>query len=402
MAEGRISLPELMDKLLSEGDRDLLAEMLTRALQGLMDADVTRQIGAARYERSEERAARRNGYRDREFDTRLGTLLLRIPKLREGTYFPPFLEPRRRSERAIVSVVLEAYVHGVSTRHVDDLVQAMGMAGISKSEVSRMVSELDGMVEAFRSRPLTLRYPYIWIDAIYEKVRENNRVVSEALLVAVGVNEEGQREVLGFAVGPAEDEESWKGFLRSLVARGMTGVQLVISDAHQGIQKAVRAVLHGASWQRCKVHFLRNVASKVSRGAQGMVLAAVKNIFVQPTPKDAQETLRKTADMLEEKFPAVSKMLLEAESDVLAYMEFPEEHRRQISSTNPLERENKELRRRTRVVEIFPNQASLLRLSGALLAEHHDEWLVTRRYMSQQSLAVLYTPRGLLEEVKAG
>jgi transposase-like protein len=400
MADTKVSLPDLMDKLLSDEDRDFLAELLMHALQEVMEADVTRQIGAGRYERSEGRLTRRNGNRRREFQTRLGKLLLQVPKLRAGTYYPPFLEPRRRSERAIVSVVVEAYVHGVSTRHVEDLVQAMGMTGISKSEVSRLVKELDGMVESFRSRPLTGRYPYIWIDAMYEKVRENGRVVSQAFLVAVGVHENGQREVLGFTVGPAEDEETWKDFLRSLVSRGLSGVLLVISDAHTGIRKAVRAVLHGASWQRCKVHFLRNVASKVSRGAQGMVLAAVKNVFAQPTAEKARETLRKTAEMLEEKFPEVARMLLEAESDVLAYMEFPEEHRKQISSTNPLERQHKEVRRRTRVVEIFPNAASLLRLAGALLAEQHDEWLVARRYMSQQSLATLYSPRPLLKEAK--
>ncbi len=323
---------------------------------------------------------------------------MRIPKLREGTYYPGFLEPRRRSERAIVSVVVQAYVHGVSTRHVEDIVQAMGMTGISRSEVSRMCKELDQMVESFRTRPLEKRYPYLWLDATYEKVRENGRVVSQALIIAIGVNEDGQREVLGLTVGPSESEETWKAFLRDLVSRGLHGVRLAISDAHLGLKKAIQGVLAGASWQRCRVHFLRNVAGKVTKSALGMVMAAVRNIFQQEDLKSARATLRKTAEMLREKFPQVTEMLLEAEEDLLAHLHFPEEHWKQISSTNPLERVNKEIKRRTRVVEIFPDRGSLIRLGGALLAEQHDEWLVARRYMSQSAMARIYQPPAMLEE----
>jgi transposase-like protein len=318
---------------------------------------------------------------------------LRIPKLREGSYFPGFLEARRRSERALVSVVQQAYVHGVSTRQVEDLVQAMGMTGLSKSTVSRMCAELDEEVEAFRTRPLEKRYPYLWLDAMYEKIRLNGRVVSHALIIATGVCEDGHREVLGLTVGLSEEEATWKEFLRELVARGLHGVQLVTSDAHEGLKKAIGAVFQGASWQRCRVHFLRNVAASVPRSAQGMVLAAVRTIFTQETQEGARQALHETAGMLEAKFPQVTAKLVEAEEDLLAYMVFPEEHRKQISSTNPLERVNKEVRRRTRVIGIFPDRGSLIRLAGALLAEQHDEWLVARSYMSPGLLAGLYEPQ---------
>jgi transposase-like protein len=400
MADVKVATGDLLDKLLSSPEGDFLRDALTRFLQALMEADVSTKIGAAPYERTEERTTYRNGHRQRTWETRAGALTLQIPKLREGSYFPAFLEPRRRSERALVSVIQQAYVHGVSTRHVDDLVQAMGMTGISKSEVSRLCKGLDEMVESFRTRPLEKRYPYVWLDASYEKVRENGRVVSQALIVAIGVSEDGKREVLGLTVGLSEEEETWKAFLRDLVRRGLRGVQLVVSDAHPGLKKAIRAVFQGASWQRCRVHFLRNIAAKASKSAQGMVLATVRNIFQQADKESAKDALRKTAEMLEEKFPAISEMLLEAEEDLLAYMEFPEEHRKQISSTNPLERVHKETRRRTRVVGIFPDRSSLIRLAGALLAEQHDEWVVARRYMSRHSLEKIYKPPEMLLEQK--
>jgi transposase-like protein len=398
MADPKVAGPDVLAKLLSAPEGDFLRDALTHFLQALMEADVGAQCGAEKYQRSEERLTQRNGYRSRTWENRAGALALKIPKLREGTYCPAFLEPRRRSERAIVSVVVQAYIHGVSTRHVEDIVQAMGMTGISRSEVSRMCKELDELVESFRTRPLETRYPYLWLDATYEKVRENGRVVSQALIVAIGVNEDGQREVLGLTVGPSESEETWKEFLRDLVIRGLRGVQLAISDSHLGLKNAIRGVLSGASWQRCRVHFLRNVASKVTKRALGMVMAAVRNIFLQEDRESARATLRRTAEMLREKFPPVTEMLLEAEEDLLAYMHFPEEHWNQISSTNPLERVNKEIKRRTRVVEIFPDRQSLIRLGGALLAEQHDEWLVARRYMSQNAMARIYQPPALLEE----
>ena len=390
MADSKFPLHEMLDKLSSEEEGVFLRELMTYVVDRLMDADVSAQIGAEKYERSEDRVTHRNGYRSRVWDTRAGTVDLRIPKVREGTYFPAFLEPRRRSEKALCSVIQEAYVHGVSTRKVEALVQAMGMTGISKSQVSRIVKELDTMVTSFRERPLEGRYPYVWLDATYYPVRTNGRVVSQALVLAIGVNESGHREVLGLSVGPTESEETWKEFLRSLVARGLCGVLLVVSDDHLGLTTAIRGVMHGATWQRCRVHFLRNVLGKVPKGAQGMVLAAVRSIFDQTDKESARAALRKTADLFAAKYPKVSELLLDAEEDVLAHMDFPAEHWKQVRSTNPLERLNKELRRRCRVVEIFPNESSLIRLGGALLAEQHDEWLVTRRYMSQQTLARLY------------
>lgn len=398
MAEPRFAFHELLDKLSDDEEQDFLRELLDFAVHRLMEADVSARIGAEPYERSEGRVTHRNGHRSRRWDTRAGTLDLRIPRLREGTYFPPFLEPRRRSERALVSVIQEAYVHGVSTRRVEDLVQAMGMSGISKSEVSRMTAELDQMVSAFRERPLQKRYPYVWLDGTYHRVRTNGQVINQALILAIGVSEEGKREVLGLSLGPTEDEETWKEFLRSLVARGLRGVRLVISDNHLGLKKAIRQVLTGSAWQRCRVHFQRNVSSKVPKNAQRMVVAAVREIFEQSDKESARQVLHKTAQMLREKFPRVTELLLSAEEEVLTYLDFPEEHRCQIRSTNPLERLNKELRRRARVVEIFPNEASLLRLMGALLAEQHDEWLVARRYMSQHLLARLYEVPELLED----
>ncbi len=393
MAETKVASSSLLDKLLSAPEGDFLRGAVEEFLAALMDADVSARIGAGPYERTEDRVTQRNGYRDRTWDKRAGTLALRIPKLREGTYFPDFLEPRRRGEKALMSVVQEAYVHGISTRQVDHLVQALGMTGISKSQVSRLCESLDETAEAFRTRPLETRFPYIWVDATYEKVRMDGRVISQALIAAIGVSEDGHREILGFTVDNSESETSWKEFLRSLVARGLHGVQLVVSDAHEGLKKAIAQVFQGSSWQRCRVHFLRNVAAKVRSSAQGMVLAAVRTIFTQKDMDGARAALRDTAKMLEKEYPQVAEMLIESEEDLLAYMVFPEPHRRQISSTNPLERQNKEIKRRTRVVGIFPNRQSLIRLGGALLAEQHDEWIVNRRYMNPKLLASLYGPR---------
>src|SRR5690606_6726244 len=312
---------------------------------------------------------------------------LRIPKLRQGSYFPSLLEPRRRAERALVAVVQEAYVQGVSTRKVDDLVRALGLDGISKSEVSRLCAELDEQMERFRNRPLEGEYPYLWLDAKPIKVRQDHRVVNMAAVIAVGVTRTGQREVLGFDVGAAETYEFWLAFLRSLVARGLKGVRLVISDAHEGLKRAISEVLAGASWQRCRVHFLRNLLARVPKHAQAMVAALVRTIFAQPDLESAREQLEHVAANLDRRFPQAAALLRDAVEDVLAYLSFPAEHWRRIHSTNVLERLNRELARRCDVVGIFPNVAAAMRLLGALLEEQQDEWLVSRRYFSLESMA---------------
>jgi putative transposase len=391
MADSIVTPKELLSKLAEGGEFDFFREALFSVLRELMEIEVQTKTGAPRGERSSERLCMRNGYRERRLDTRIGSLLLPIPKLREGSYFPSFLEPRRRSEEALLAVIAEAYVKGVSTRKVEDLVCALGLEGISKSEVSRICARLDEQVEAFRGRPLLGRYPYLFLDATYEKVRdETGRVVSMALVVAYGVAETGEREVLGLEVCRSEDYAFWRGFLAGLVSRGLAGVALVVSDAHQGLKQAIAEVFLGASWQRCRVHFLRNLLSLVPKDGQGMVLAAVRLIFQQPDKARAQEELRALADRLSDRLPRVSAALLEAEEEILAHMEFPAEHWKQISSTNPLERLNKEINRRTRVVGIFPDEKSLLRLIGAVLAEQNDEWAVARRYMSRHSLMRIY------------
>lgn len=381
-----------------DGEIDFLKEALQTLVQEVIEAEVTERVGAGRYKRSEGRLTQRNGYRDkpRPWDTRVGTLELRIPKLRQGSYFPSLLEPRRRSERALLAVVQEAYVHGVSTRKVEELMQALGLTGISKSEVSRICTELDEAVERFRNRPLEGRCPYLWLDATYVKVREDGRVISMALVIAVGVRESGEREVLGLDLGPAEDGAFWLGFLRSLVARGLSGVQLVISDAHEGLRQAIAAVLGGASWQRCRVHFMRNALSYVPKGAQPAVAAAIRSIFAQPDRASACAQLAEVAKRLAPRFPRVADLLHDAKDDILAYMAFPSEHWRQLHSTNPLERLNCEIKRRANVVGIFPNRAAVIRLIGSVLAEQNDEWATGRRYFSQASMAKLQPP--LVEE----
>jgi len=383
----RMSLLELLRKSGSDGDVDFLKEALNVLVHSLMEAEVAAQIGAERYERNTERTNQRNGYRQREWHTRVGTLDLSIPKLRKGSYFPSLLEPRKRAEKALLSVVQEAYIHGVSTRKVDELVESLGMKGISKSEVSRICRELDEVVMAFKERPLEGQFPYVWLDATFPKVREGGRVRSMAFVVAIGIRETGDREVLGFDLGMSEDGSFWLEFLRKLVARGLRGVQLAISDAHEGLRRAIEQVLVGATWQRCRVHFMRNVLSQVPKSSQSMVSSIIRTIFAQPSQEAAVMQLRQVAQQLRGKFPKAMDILEQAESDVLAYMAFPREHWRQIHSTNPLERLNREIRRRSDVVGIFPNRESVIRLIGAILIEQQDEWTVARRYFSLESMA---------------
>ena len=385
MAEERMPV---LDRLCKgeEAAEDPLREIVRWTIQELMEAEVSAQIGAGRYERSGERVTQRNGYRSRPWDTRVGTLELQIPKLRTGSYFPSWLEPRRRAEQALVAVIAEAYVQGVSTRKVEAVVQALGISGLSKSEVSRLAASLDDQVDAFRTRRLDAAYPYVWVDARYEHVREGGRVVSMAVVVAYGVRADGVREVLGLDVGLSEDTVFWRTFFQSLVARGLHGVQLVISDAHPGLKQAIAAVFVGAAWQRCRVHFMRNLLARVPKTAQAMVAAAVRTLFQQADRTAAQHQLRDVCQSLQAKFPQAVALLEEAEEEIFTFYDFPAEHWRQIYSTNPLERLNKELKRRSAVVGIFPNRAAVIRLLGALLMEQNDEWLVGRHYFSETSM----------------
>jgi putative transposase len=388
-----MALTELLRKAEAEPDLDTLREGVRVLTQALMELEVAQHLGAERYQRSPERQGERNGYRERTWDTRVGTLELRVPRVRDGSFFPSLLEPRKRAERALVATVREAYVQGVSTRRVDDLVKALGLDGISKSQVSVLCQELDTEVERFRSRKLEGTYPYVWVDATFVKTRQDHRVVSMAVVIAVGLNATtGQREVLGVDVGPSEDGAFWLRFLRSLVSRGLSGVQLVTSDAHEGLKGAIAAVLQGASWQRCRTHFMRNALCLVQKGAQQMVAATIRTVFVQPDAASARETWRRVADQLRPRFPRVAQLLDDAEDEVLTYLNFPPEHWRQIWSNNPQERLNKEVKRRTDVVGIFPNDRAIVRLVGAVLAEYHDEWQVGRRYFSAESLAKLTPP----------
>ena len=390
MADSKIALLEMLRNA-GIDQPEFMRMSLQEFLQDLIEAEVAAQIGAARHERTDERTTYRNGSRPKGWNTRLGSLHLQIPKLRKGTYFPGFLEPRRRSEQALASVIQEAYVLGVSTRKVDELVQSMGMTGISKSEVSRIAQKLDERAQAFRERQLDGEYPYVWLDAKYLKVREGDRVVSMALVVAIGVRSTGEREILGCDIGLSEDAPFWTEFLRGLKRRGLKGVKLAISDAHEGLRQAIEAVLVGASWQRCRVHFMRNLLSQVPKQAQAVTAAVIRTIFVQPTKQDALRQLAQVAESLRPRFPKVAEMLLTSSEDVLAYMSFPHEHWAQIHSTNPLERLNREIGRRADVVGIFPNRPAVLRLIAAVLIEQNDEWAAaTRRYFSQQSMANLY------------
>ena len=382
MTKTSMALTELAEK---GADLDMLREMLEFATQRLMEFDVESRCGAPYGERGVPRANSRNGYRDRTWETRAGSIDLKIPKLRQGSYFPGFLEPRRTAEKALVAVIQEAYIQGISTRSVDDLVKAMGMTGISKSQVSRLCADIDERVHAFLDRPIEGDWPYVWIDATYVKVRSAGRIVSVAVIIAVGVNTDGVREILGMAVGPSEAEPFWTEFLRSLSRRGLRGVKLVISDAHIGLKAAIAKVFK-ATWQRCRVHFMRNALAYAGKGQRQMVLALINTVFAQETAEAASVQWRIVSDQLRAKFPKLSKMLDDAESEVLAYMQFPKAHRVQIASTNPLERLNAEIKRRTNVVGIFPNDASIVRLVGALLLEQNDEWQLQRRYMQLEGL----------------
>ncbi len=395
MANNRMDVTAFAGKLLKEDDADILREGVQILAQALMETEVSSQIGASPYERSDERTAYRNGYRTRSWDTRVGTIELKIPKITRGVYFPSLLEPRRRAEKALASVVQEAYVKGVSTRKVDDLVRALGMEGISKSEVSRICKALDKDVAAFRSRAIEEDMPYVWLDATFHKVRELDRVTSTACVVAIGVSSTGERRVLGVDCGPSEDHVFWTQFLRGLVKRGLKGVRLVISDSHEGLVGAIAKVLSGAQWQRCRVHFMRNVLATVPKGAQETVAAFVRTVFLQPDHHAAMAQLKDVSETLRPRFDRAADLLEDAAEDVLSHLHFPPAHRRQLHSTNPLERLHKEIKRRTYVVGIFPNRPSLLRLVGALLQEQDDEWQVSeRRYFSIESMQRIDEPEG--------
>ena len=389
------ALSELLDAIRAGGGIDLARESMRLVTQELIDLEASAVIGAARYERSDARTTHRNGSRTRLLSTKAGDVELRIPKLREGSFFPSLLEPRRRIDQALWAVIMEAYVHGVSTRRVDDLVVALGIeAGVSKSEVSRICRELDAVVGAFRERPLDhAPFPYLFLDATYVKAHQGASVVSKAIVVATGVTARGDREVLGLAVGDSEDGAFWTGFLRSLRARGLAGVRLVISDAHEGLKGAISAVLLGSAWQRCRVHFLRNVLSRIPRTSAPMVLAVIRTIFAQPDAASVREQLDEVVAKLEPRFPSVALMLSDAREDLLAFSAFPVAHWKKVWSTNPLERVNKEIKRRTDVVGIFPGEAAITRLAGAVLLELHDEWQVSdRRYLSEGSMGLLEQP----------
>ena len=385
MTEDRLPLAELLAKA---GDGDFLRAVAEAVMQLLMEADVEGMIGAGRHERTPERATYRNGYRDRSLDTRLGSLQLRIPKLRQGSYFPPFLEPRKLSEKALVAVIQEAWIGGVSTRRVDDLVQAMGLSGIGKSTVSKLCKDIDERVGAFLDRPLSGEWPYLWLDATYLKQREGGRIVSVAAIIAVAVNTDGKREIVGLHIGPSEAETFWSTFLKSLVRRGLSGVKLVISDAHEGLKAAIRRVF-SASWQRCRVHWMRNALSYVPKAQQSMAAAALRQAFIQPDRAAASQTLRHVADQLREKCPKLGAFIDDSETDVLAHLDFPSQHRTRIHSTNSLERLNKEVKRRADVVGIFPNEDSIIRLIGAVLLEANDEWQTQNRYMQTEPMTEL-------------
>ena len=381
MTKTSIDIFELLQK---HDQSDFLRTIAESVLQLLMEADVDGLIGAGRHERAENRTTWRNGYRDRSLDTRIGTLNLKVPKLRQGSYFPGFLEARKMSEQALVAVIQEAWIGGVSTRRVDDLVQAMGLNGISKSTVSKLCKDIDERVGEFLNRPLTGKWPYVWLDATYLKQRQGGRIVSVAAIIAVAANTDGRREIIGLGVGPSEAETFWMDFLRSLRARGLDGVKLVISDAHSGLKSAISKVFE-ATWQRCRVHWMRNALAHVSKGQHTVVAAAIRQAFEQPDYKHAVEAWRHVANQLRVRWSKLAELMDQSEVDVLAYMSFPRQHRTKLHSTNPIERLNKEVKRRSDVVGIFPNEASIMRLIGAVLFEQNDEWQTQNRYMQVEA-----------------
>jgi transposase-like protein len=390
-------LLELLTQLQAAEVGDRVRQATQALYQELIEAEATAVIGAGPWQRTDQRTAQRNGSRSKTISTTAGDLELRIPKLRAGSFFPSLLERRRRIDQALFAVVMEAYLHGVSTRKVDDLVKALGAdSGISKSEVSRICADLDEEVSAFRDRSLAdVEFPYVFLDATYCKARINRRVVSQAVVIATGVTRDGRREVLGFDVGDSENGAFWTAFLRGLKARGLHGVQLVISDAHEGLKAAIGSVLLGAAWQRCRVHFMRNVLARVPKGHGEMAAAAIRTVFAQPDAAHVHEQFDTIAVMLGRQLPVVETMMLEAKDDLLAFTTFPPAHWRKVWSTNPLERLNKEVKRRTDVVGVFPNPAALLRLAGAVLVEAHDEWQVAdKRYLSETTMAQLYATPG--------
>lgn len=400
MTNPTIALKQYLSNIGLDGDIDFLRDSVRLLTQMLIELEAEEKVGAEKHERTPERSNHRNGYRQRNWETRVGEIDLRIPKLRKGSYFPSLLQPRRRTEKALLAVVQQAYVEGVSTRKVDDLLKALGLTGIDKSKVSRICKELDELVEQFRNQPLEGEYPYLWLDALYLKVRQNHRIVSLAMVIAIGVDTEGRRHILGFALGASEESAFWLDFLRSLVERGLKGVQLVISDAHEGLKAAISQVLSGAAWQRCRVHFMRNVLAHVPKRDKALVAAAIRTIFAQPDREAARQQLTEVVKAMRNRWSQAAEILERAEEDILAYMAFPQKHWSRIYSTNPLERLNKEVKRRTNVVGVFPDQPSVLRLAVSILIEIDDEWQAAdRRYFSLETMRELTHPEVLLEDL---